>query len=198
MGDYTYLQAYIYTCPAERVRAVLDALDEHGVGLTYEKGFPAAAVILGETYHNESVSGDTAQELATSLIDAAPEITFWTWTDPAYDWLGAGVAYTPEHGRFDFESSAQGIAQFTGPQVRKAVDEGPEAVDKLLGTAILAAVTVADQAVERMDPKERIVLAAEEPDCNHDPAALRDPAGVLQCECGALVDPDTGREIHPA
>jgi len=34
---------------------------------------------------------------------------------------------------------------------------------------------------------------ADEPYCNHDPAALSDPEGILQCECGALVDPDTGR-----
>jgi len=145
MGDRTNLQVFIYDCPSARVRAVLDIIDEYQLQLDWLGAADDDRIHLGRVYGSHSACGEDSRDIASALIATAPEVCFDTWTDPAYDWLGAGTRYTPELGRFDYESDAEGNAVFSADEIAGALASGGvDGVRRILGqswSAVLKAMS---------------------------------------------------------
>ena len=135
MADTTNLQLYLYDCPPGRVTAVFEVMERARLCVGWDGPLvdPGAPLRLGAPYTDRFACGDASSELAGALIGAAPEASFLTWTDPAYDWLGVLVRYTPTLGRHDSECNAEGGAQYAPAEILDAVRAG--ALDALLGTA---------------------------------------------------------------
>jgi len=145
MGTTTNLQITIYSCTSERVAAVVQILDRYSLDQDWGHGgsLPQDRITLGETYGTNYATGEASDEMAAELIEAAPELVFDTWTDPADEWLGSGIMYAPGLGTFKYEATADGEPQFSTPQIRAAMAEGPDAVSALLGDAWIEAIKTA-------------------------------------------------------
>lgn len=118
MGDYTELQVFIHNCPEDQVVALVDVLINWRLGVDWEGPEPERGELhIGTPYTNRSVAGDASEDLADELIDVAPGAMFTVWTDPAYDWLGSLVRYTPKLGRHNADCNAYGQAMFTELQI---------------------------------------------------------------------------------
>ena len=166
MGDRTNVQLYIYDCPSNRVRAVLDIINAFQLKLHWMA--PAAdRLTLGAPYGDNQGAGDAPREVADRLIAEAPEISFDCWSDPAYDWLGAGVSYTPQLGRFDYESDAYGAPQFSSEQIAAALASGgADAVRKMIGMEWIAVLATMRDSLPVSKKNEPIgeVIAAPDPE----------------------------------
>lgn len=165
MGDRTNVQLYIYDCPSTRVAAVLDIINDFQLELDWYEAPADDRITLGAAYGDNQGAGDAPQQIASRLIADAPEVSFDTWSDPAYDWLGAGVMYTPQLGRFDFESDSQGAPQFSSEQIAGALDRGgPEAVRKMIGMQWIAALATMRDSLPRSKNHQPIgEVIAEDP-----------------------------------
>ena len=142
MGDYTQMQLMIHDCPDGEAWALSEVLHDRALRVDWDGPTAERGVLhLGEIYTDRSVTGTASQEIAEALIEAAPGATFIVWTDPAYEWLGAMVRYTPELGRHDADCTAEGSAVFAEQEICDALAKGREALDALLGTAWTTALT---------------------------------------------------------
>lgn len=125
MGDYTQMQVMIHDCPEEQVVALVDALIANGLRVDWDGPEPVRGELhIGCFYTNRSVPGDAPSDLADELIEAAPGATFIAWTDPAYEWLGTLVRYTPELGRHEAECTAEGAAVLGEWEILTALNVG--------------------------------------------------------------------------
>jgi len=130
MGDTTNVQVYIYACPDDQRAAMLEILEYHRLSPDWY-GPTGDTLELGQAYGSNYAAGDESEEIAAEIIEAAPGAVFQAWTDPAYEWLGSGVMYTPELGRFGYESDSNGEPQFGQAAVLDAIASGD--VEKAIG-----------------------------------------------------------------
>ena len=92
MGDRTPIEVIVYSCPPERVNAVLEVFEEFGLG--DKSGFPATPVPgpsdqrsleLGRGYIHSDISVGSSAEIAAAL---PAEAAWKVWEDPKYEHLG--------------------------------------------------------------------------------------------------------------
>lgn len=134
MGDRTSFQITIYDCPAEQAGAVLDALDNHNIGVDWGSPLNTQVLFLGESYNEHEASCGTSDEMARELMAEAPGASWELWEDPKYEWLGAVWRYTPELGSFTADCDANGTPYFSSTAVWEMLgNEGPDRVRRLLG-----------------------------------------------------------------
>lgn len=119
MGDRTALQVIIYDCPTHRVGAVLDILENHGLDDSWGMSRIGNRLTLCTTYGDTESYGDESERVAAELEQQAPEVTFLTWTDPKYEWLGSLVAYAPDLGQFAADCDAEGQPQFGSLEMQR-------------------------------------------------------------------------------
>lgn len=126
MGDYTALQLFVHDCPADQAAALVDVIVDHELHVDWEGPYAEPGELhIGTPYTSRWAAGSESQDLADALIEAAPGAKFTTWTDPAYEWLGTVVRYTPELGRHQAECDAEGNAVFSASELLAAVGNHP-------------------------------------------------------------------------
>jgi hypothetical protein len=129
MADRTCLSVIIYDCPTHRVNAVLDVLEQHGVdpewgmGTAGVSGSSLDRLQLCTVYGEHEAIGDESEDVARELQQVAPEVSFLTWTDPKYEWLGSLVAYAPDLGEFTADCDADGRPQFDPTHIQFLLEE---------------------------------------------------------------------------
>lgn len=131
MGDRTSFQVVIYDCPPEQASAVLDIINNYGLGVDWGNGETQTDVLfLGQLYTEHEMSCGTSDEMANLLQDEAPGASWELWEDPKYEWLGGLYRYTPSLGKFFADCDAAGSPQFTEEQVWRwrAADEDELAI----------------------------------------------------------------------
>lgn len=122
MSDYAPFQITIHDCPPEQRAAVLDIIGDDGYALVKEWTDAIGDELeIGTAYTADEARLDTHADIAAEIIEAAPGATFYCWTDPKYEYTGAGVAYAPDLGRFDFECSADGEPLFSARVATEAL-----------------------------------------------------------------------------
>jgi hypothetical protein len=107
MSDRAYLTLTIFDCPAAQARAVLDVLDEYGVGPEHADRDVALLHACEPYVHDEATLG-AEDDIAKAIIAAAPQCVFRIWQDPKYEHDGQVVMYHPDLGRFDCGCDAFG------------------------------------------------------------------------------------------
>ena len=107
MSDRSYFQLLVEGPATDE--AALHALIENelGIGAEGERRWSA-----------EDANTAFYQEVASRIIDRFPEVSFECWNDPAYDYLGGLVMYTPELGRWEGECDSDGNAVLTASQIK--------------------------------------------------------------------------------
>ena len=138
MGDRTAFQCTIDACPEDQREAVREILDEYADHIDWTRRLPRE-LAMGQPYTAHEVSCGTAQEIAGSLVDAAPGVSFTLWEDPAYQWLGDVYAHTPELGMFHAECDANGNPVYSPAQVADMIREA---------TSRVPGISAADLATE--------------------------------------------------
>lgn len=134
MADRTPVQAFIYSCPPERVRQVRRVLAWHGLDSEYEAAHPRSrdpenTVVLGAAYWSAEEVLGTAADVAAELIAGAPEVAFLVWEDPKYEYLGEVHAHTPGSDVFQASCDAEGRPVWNNDAVMRMVAEmqaGPD------------------------------------------------------------------------
>jgi len=155
MADRTQLQLFIHDCPDDQAPALFDVLADWGLRVDWDGRLAAPGELhIGTPYTERLAALDAADELAAELIDAAPGVKFTLWTDPAYEWLGTLVRYTPELGRHDAECDAEGQGVYFEAQILAALRTGGPAVG---AQAVLALVGVAWTETLRGGTTERVI-----------------------------------------
>lgn len=108
--DSSFLRVYIYGCPEEQQRAVLDVLAAEDLAFEYPKDgldpeLPAAELSLTTPYvaAEASLQPESVSDLADALVAAAPEVSFRAWQNSNYGNPGWLHAYTPELGSYAHE-----------------------------------------------------------------------------------------------
>jgi len=125
MSDRSYFQLRLLATdkPAE-VLAYLD-----GEGLDFDD-VPSVSNLLGN-WEAEEMTVGYYDECASVLIKLDPNIVFYCWSDPAYEWLGGLVMYTPELGRFDADCDSTGNAVFRAEQIMGFVGGNGNSIEDL-------------------------------------------------------------------
>lgn len=158
----TYAQLYVYACPPEQARAVLDVLDDHGLFEDFHDGADGQTyVLLGAPgYGRHQVAGDLSDTIAEALHREAPGVLFQTWTDPAEDYLGAGAIAGPD-GLWQYESTADGDPVFTGREILARLAAG-DPLEEILGAEWTNTIDEARAALPEDENARRVRL----PECD--------------------------------
>ena len=144
MGDTTSFQLTIYRAPKKRHKKILAILEAHGLGLEdYDNAGPFDTLVLGEGYCTNLGHPGEADEIATELIEAAPECSFVGWDDPVYEYLGGLVAYTKQLGEYSHSCDADGNPVLTGEEITKLLEELAAAQPTATITDAVAAIATA-------------------------------------------------------
>ena len=126
MGDRTPIEVIVYSCPPERVNAVLEVFEEFGLG--DKSGFPATPVPgpsdqrsleLGRGYIHSDISVGSSAEIAAAL---PAEAAWKVWEDPKYEHLGEVHLNHPDLGVFVADCDAQGRPVFTSEEVDRLIE----------------------------------------------------------------------------
>ena len=126
MGDRTPIEVIVYSCPPERVNAVLEVFEEFGLG--DKSGFPATPVPgpsdqrrleLGRGYIHSDISVGSIAEIAAAL---PAEAAWKVWEDPKYEHLGEVHLNHPDLGVFVADCDAQGRPVFTSEEVDRLIE----------------------------------------------------------------------------
>ena len=126
MGDRTPIEVIVYSCPPERVNAVLEVFEEFGLG--DKSGFPATPVPgpsdqrsleLGRGYIHSEISVGSSAEIAAAL---PAEAAWKVWEDPKYEHLGEVHLNHPDLGVFVADCDAQGRPVFTSEEVDRLIE----------------------------------------------------------------------------
>lgn len=126
MGDRTPIEVIVYSCPPERVNAVLEVFEEFGLG--DKSGFPATPVPdpsdqrsleLGRGYIHSDISVGASAEIAAAL---PAEAAWKVWEDPRYEHLGEVHLNHPDLGVFVADCDAQGRPVFTSEEVDRLIE----------------------------------------------------------------------------
>jgi hypothetical protein len=119
MGDRTPIEVIVYSCPPERVNAVLQVFE--GFGLGDKSGFPETPVSLelGRGYIHSDISVGSSAEIAAAL---PAEAAWKVWEDPKYEHLGEVHLNHPDLGVFVADCDAQGRPVFTSEEVDRLVE----------------------------------------------------------------------------
>ncbi len=129
MGDRTPIEVIVYSCPPERVNAVLEVFEEFGLGQEFVlPGDPAPGpadtsrqrrLELGRGYIHSEISVGSSAEIAAALpSDAAWKV----WEDPKYEHLGEVHLNHPDLGVFVADCDAQGRPVFTSDAIDRLVE----------------------------------------------------------------------------
>ena len=129
MGDRTPIEVIVYSCPPERVNAVLEVFEEFGLGHEFVlPGDPAPGpanasrqrrLELGRGYIHSEISVGSSAEIAAALpSDAAWKV----WEDPAYEHLGEVHLNHPDLGVFLSDCDAQGRPMFNSGEVDALIE----------------------------------------------------------------------------
>jgi len=129
MGDRTPIEVIVYSCPPERVNAVLEVFEEFGLGHEFVlPGDPAPGpadtsrqrrLELGRGYIHSEISVGSSAEIAAALpSDAAWKV----WEDPKYEHLGEVHLNHPDLGVFVADCDAQGRPVFTSDAIDRLVE----------------------------------------------------------------------------
>lgn len=116
----TQLQLFIYDCPPDQAWAAWQVIDRYELDEDWDGPAPkdGQLIVGGAPYtHRAAASGETSNELADELVEAAPGISFLVWTDATVDWLGALVRYTPGLGMFKADCTTEGDVRFGASEV---------------------------------------------------------------------------------
>ncbi|NYI47940.1 hypothetical protein BJ993_005086 [Nocardioides aromaticivorans] len=102
MGDRTPIEAIVYSCPPERVDAVLEVFEEFGLGNEFvlpgdrEPGpSDQRSLMLGRGYIHSDISVGSGAEIAAALPN---EAAWKVWEDPKYEHLGEVHLNHPDLG----------------------------------------------------------------------------------------------------
>lgn len=150
MSDRAPLQLYVYDCPEDQARALLDVLAETGHLAEGWEGDPPDTLRLGELYGDNQATLDTVDNLAAELVERAPGASWVAWSDPAYEWLGTIYYHTPELGLWHADCDAYGGAVFHLPTVRVVLDADEDTRARLLGLPWVDAIDKLRE-IERTD-----------------------------------------------
>ena len=129
MGDRTPIEVIVYSCPPERVNAVLEVFEEFGLG--DKSGFPATPVPgpsdqrsleFGRGYIHSDISVGSSAEIAAALPAEAAWKVWEVWEDPKYEHLGEVHLNHPDLGVFVADCDAQGRPVFTSEEVDRLVE----------------------------------------------------------------------------
>lgn len=131
MGDYTDLQLFVHDCPDDQAAALVAVIVDRGLHVDWDGPFAEPGELhIGTPYTSRGAAGDDSSDVADALSEAAPGAKFTVWTDPAYEWLGALVRYTPELGLHHAECDAEGNAVFSASELLHQIDKS-ESLDDL-------------------------------------------------------------------
>lgn len=120
MSDHSAFQLTIYTCPPQYHAAVVDVLNQYGVGREWGGSGGVTELNLGEEYVDSEARTDLPEDIAERLM-ALPDIVFCCWNDPKYEYLGTYCVYTPDLGLFTGECDAIGNVIISAPLLAKMV-----------------------------------------------------------------------------
>ena len=164
MGDRTPIEVIVYSCPPERVNAVLEVFEEFGLG--DKSGFPATPVPgpsdqrrleLGRGYIHSDISVGSIAEIAAAL---PAEAAWKVWEDPKYEHRGGVHLNHPDLGVFVADCDAQGRPVFTSEEVDRLIertDEDRVQLGHLTGRTWEIALEQLDEA------NKGIVIASDTP-----------------------------------
>lgn len=143
MAEYTELQLFVHDCPDDQAAALLGVLRDYELRVDWDGPYVVRDVRIGTPYTDRKVAGDASADLARDLMQAAPGVSFTVWTDPAYDFQGLLMRYTPELGLHQADCDINGQAIFTGDEVMRALraDHDDIGIRRLVGTAWTDALT---------------------------------------------------------
>lgn len=139
MSDRAAVQLHVYDCPDDQRAALFAAIEAADLGedwgsLASATDRNAEPLAFWPTqYTAEEMSCGIVEELANELIAAAPGATFDVWQDPKYEWLGNGVTYAPDLGRFAYECGSAGAPIFTGEEVLHVYRRKPSTLARYVG-----------------------------------------------------------------
>lgn len=126
MGDRTPIEAIVYSCPPERVDAVLEVFEEFGLGNEFvlpgdrEPGHSnQRSLMLGRGYIHSDISVGSCAEVAAALPN---EAAWKVWEDPKYEHLGEVHLNHPDLGVFVADCDAQGHPVFTSEQIDRLIE----------------------------------------------------------------------------
>lgn len=126
MGDRTPIEIIVYSCPPERVNAVLDVFEEFRLGNKF--GLPGDPVPgpsdqrsleLGRRYIHSDISVGSSAEIAAAL---PAEAAWKVWEDPKYEHLGEVHLNHPDLGVFVADCDAQGRPMFTSEEIDRLIE----------------------------------------------------------------------------
>ncbi|MDT7785577.1 MAG: hypothetical protein QOF58_3996 [Pseudonocardiales bacterium] len=141
MGNFTAGSATIHACPPYRVRTVMTILDRYGL-VDVDEQPDRMTLQLGETYSNYETFGvGDATELATLLMESAPDVAFSTDEEP-FGEPGTTCSYVPGLNLFTADCGNSGEPMFEQSDILQWLDEPADVRDAKLGvpwrTAIAA------------------------------------------------------------
>ena len=129
MGDRTPIEVIVYSCPPERVNAVLEVFEEFGLGHEFVlPGDPAPGpanasrqrrLELSRGYIDSEVSVGSGGEIAAAL---PAEAAWKVWEDAKYEHLGEAHLNHPDLGVFVADCDAQDRPVFTSEEVDRLME----------------------------------------------------------------------------
>jgi hypothetical protein len=133
MSDRAPIQLYVYDCPPEQRAAVKEIIDNEYLSFDWGSGDSEGELRLDGPYTDDDMVLGAEGEIAAAIIKAAPDCTFNIWQDPKYEYMGAGISYTPDLGEFRYVADADGNPTFIADQIAEICEMPPEERDKALG-----------------------------------------------------------------
>lgn len=140
MPDQTAASLTLHSCLPHRVRAVRAVLEQHDfIDSTDDQG--RVSVTLGVPYTvSESFPVGDSAAVSRALMEAAPEVSFTVYEEPAYDWLGEIFVYVPHLGVFPASCDNSGTPLLPQPYLLNIEDQEPAERQMRLGMPWLDAI----------------------------------------------------------
>lgn len=126
MGDRTPIEVIVYSCPPERVSAVLEVLEEFGLGPEFVRPDDPTPRPVGTSRQLELCRGYIHSEISVGssaeIAAALPCEAAWKVWGPKYEHLGEVHLNHPDLGVFVADCDAQGHPVFTSETIDRLVE----------------------------------------------------------------------------
>lgn len=160
MSDRTPLQLRIVHCPPNRVRPILDVIEEYDLhpDPADQAGLDENHLGFNVLYLGLEVRCGSAAETAKTLQSIAPDASWEVWEDPKFEWLGDLYRFTPKLGVWTSECDNSGDAVFKAGEITALLEDRSLSRDDL-DTKLGLVHTAALDAVR--DTYGTLVLSAD-------------------------------------